>query len=584
MARKINFESMSVDGVRNMRKEVEDFLAHLEDEHRNAGISDEAYNEAKEKNEKKLKEITDTLTNWGVLDSPTETAEAAKAEPAPVAKPESVEQKNAKQAPDARIEPAVVQANRQQPQSTYQEPAAAAAAANAAMQAELIQTKMNAEVEKLKAFIDAVKETGASMDERMQKTTESIGELRSMVFQREGAARETELKIEKIEDEMSAIKPEKITKELEKRDRKSAEQDMILERLDRKSSDTQKIITGIRETLESIGGLENIAGVNKNVAEKLAKFGRAESEMQKLSSKIEKMYIDINKKLEEFTLYKTRQDSMGELLEDLMKSVDTITVNLDSYSAKSDFEKFKGDVLALQESMGRIRTSLDAVIPLVQLKLPDSIKSLREEKEGIETLLSSIADEVKKGRVPRSEYEKAKARNMKRLSEIDEKLKKEWDGFLQALKIKQPQAAETKTPESRPAEAAKQEPKEKTEAKAAEEETVVQENEDKPAEEDEVAEKMQEKKPQEKSAVKKEESEAAVEPDETGPESTDGKKKSSKSMEAETRKAEKPELTEDSGKTEKDRLLEELDDSFRKGMISKEAYERTKKVLEGYEE
>ena len=135
-----------------------------------------------------------------------------------------------------------------------------------------LRSKKSIELEKIKATIDAIKETKRSTDEMIQRMTEGMGELRSMVFQREGLFKDMESKIKRLEDDVSDLKPERIAKEFGKRDKNLQQNQMRLEKLENRTSNVLKILSDIRNLLKSIGGLENIAKVSRSITDKSVKI------------------------------------------------------------------------------------------------------------------------------------------------------------------------------------------------------------------------------------------------------------------------------------------------------------------------
>ena len=52
---------------------------------------------------------------------------------------------------------------------------------------------------------------------------------------------------------------------------------------------------------------------------------------ERLSDRIQKIFIDLNKKLELFIIYKTKQDSLDELSKEMLKTLDALTIKIDHY-------------------------------------------------------------------------------------------------------------------------------------------------------------------------------------------------------------------------------------------------------------
>jgi len=57
---------LSVDDLVKQKEEIEMLLSSLEDEYRNASISDKSYKEVKEKNQKRLDQIKSKLEELGI--------------------------------------------------------------------------------------------------------------------------------------------------------------------------------------------------------------------------------------------------------------------------------------------------------------------------------------------------------------------------------------------------------------------------------------------------------------------------------------------------------------------------------------
>ena len=279
---------LSVDELIKKRDELRAFLQTLEDDYRKSAISEEAYNEAKRKNQKKLDAVISLLADWGIKDEPPKPSEEPSGETPRDTSEEGIKEK------DVSIEEKSV--------------------SSGTVDMGLVEEKIKTETDKLQAMIDAVKETGAAMDDRLQKLTESIGEIRSLVYQRESSIRDIIDRLERLEEEVKLMQPERFEKELSKRDRRATEDEMKIEKLEVKVSEIVKIVDRIRRIMESIGGLENISEVNQKIREHMAEIEGAIKYVKQLSKKIEKMYVDMNKKTEDFILYKSKQDTMSEVI------------------------------------------------------------------------------------------------------------------------------------------------------------------------------------------------------------------------------------------------------------------------------
>jgi hypothetical protein len=511
-------EQLSVDELKAMGAEIKNLLATLEDDYRKANITEKSYNEVKKKNKAKLEKIKEILYNMGITEE-TEPEEektpAATPAPAPDGSPPPTRPAEASQTP-------------QTPSPSMQPD-----------QGGVSEAKFTAEIEKLRMLIDSMKESKSSADDKIMRLTESVGELRSLVYQREGISKDQDLKLQKLMEEVSEIKPEQIAKEFAKRDKTLASHDMKLEKLEFKTEDLIKTLGDIRALLKSIGGLENIATVNKEIAKKISAINEKSKKTERLSNKIEEIFVDLNKKMEDFFLYKAKQETIDELVKELMKSTDSLSIQLKDYVSKQDLESLKEDIASVGNRLGSMKNLMDMIIPIMKLKIPEKIQSLQKEKEDIETLLSSLEDSYRKGKISQEEFKEAKRKNQEKLDSTLRALQEEWKKFEAKEKL--------------------EEEKEDTHASRGKAE--------KKEENSEEARKQE--------AETKKANQKTEEPDKTqaSPKNQPVKEKMAGRQSAAGGKGGGTAETNNS-------MLSELKESFEKGLITREAFEKTKKMLE----
>jgi len=446
-----NYTDMSVDELIEKWRQVKGLLDSLEDDYRKAEISESAYKEAKQKNEKKFKQLTEILAGWGITDDQLQAkapvdgeegsdSESVTSEAKPAADPSVGKASPAQPTNQAPTQPAPAQAP-----PTAAQPAPAAAAAQPAVAApvvavaqppaqpsismETIEAKIDGKTQKLSANIDTLKETNSGMSERMQTINESIGELRSHGSQRESVIKDMQSKLDTIDDEVSAINPQKYSKALEKRDKTAGKQDMRIEKLEMKASDIAKTTGEIRKLLESIGGLENISNVSKDIGKKMNHVTQLYDDMQKLANRIEKIYVQLNKRMEDFAIYKSKQENVEGVVKDIIKSIDAVSVRLDDYVTIPNFDSLKKGISDLEIRINTLQEMIGKVIPVARMKIPQPIRDLQEEKEAIQSINDSLESEYAEGRMAKESYDLVREKNIKKMGSVETALKKEWNRF-----------------------------------------------------------------------------------------------------------------------------------------------------------
>ncbi len=458
-------EVETIDELIAQKEEVNALLSSVEDSYRDATLPDKTYREVKQKNEKKLNEIetklkelakTATPEELEKIKSAEETEEAAgevPAEPAPVepapAEPaapaeetgggapaavtgeqkgradavirlleQQIEQKLRKVIDTANIEMTDKRLKKLEVRLENIERAARDIKGTADTTSKSVGgydkqfTVMKTEVEKVKALVDNVKEAEKIMGEKFQRTTESFAEIRSIVYQREAKSKEEEVLIDKLKDTVSQVDSARILREFTTRDEQMKDVNTRLERMERSVKMSSDSINRIKGLMTDIGSLENIVKASKHVGEKLEKIQEIEERMKKSSSKLDGVYVDMKKKIDDFNDYKVKQDKLTGMSEDMMKNVEDLTRRLADYATKDDIKKTGDELKLVREEVKKVTAS----------NLSPEVAGLQEQKEEINTLLSTLEENFKNKEIGEGEYNKAKESNMLKLSEIEKKL------------------------------------------------------------------------------------------------------------------------------------------------------------------
>lgn len=391
-----SLSDLSVDELTQMRNEIIVLLQTLEDEHRSASISDESYKSTKEANQKKLDKIRPILEEFGIGDNDSKPPEKKK------------EQKPA-------------------PAESAQPQASSGPASNASFDEsrffERIDAKLNGEVEKLKVLIDALKEGGTASEERMQRLTESIGEIRSMMFNTDNSVKSGESKIQFLEENMAELDPRKIEKEFSKRDQSIGVFDLRVEKLERKMRDTTTGVRELQDILTSVGGLHNIADIDHEVTKKLEAVRDSSKEIKRMTERTEKMFLELNKRMDEFFVYRAKQEALDEIVRDVIKSIDSVNTRLENTVNKSYVKDLRDSFKGIEEKISKINSTMSSALPLADLMLPKEMQEMSSERESIKLLMVSLDEEARNKKISNEEYVQAKEANRKKLEELEEKIR-----------------------------------------------------------------------------------------------------------------------------------------------------------------
>lgn len=519
--------------LQKQKEDIEILLSSLEDAYAEAGITEKHYKEVKTKNQKRLKEIESKIKSMERKAGREARKEERKAkgeameERAAEKKPKTVgEMIEAEQGPIPVSEP-VEGEMPAEPAAEISEPAAAPAVGakpgEARFRADEIKNmlsrfmkeikpggievlpkveKMEVRLEKMGAFLDAIRDEKSSRDETIRRLTEEIGEIRSSIGSLDRKISQQEIMVSDISTSITDLKPQRFIKFLRKSDMQLKMHDAKIQRLDDLANIMMKRITTVEEVLKKIGSLEKIADFGRDIAKRLVDIENREKRIGRVSDRIDTIFMELNKRLDEFILYKAKQDTLDELSREMMKAIDDMNTKIEGLAKKEDLEMFRDTVESRISGVGGAGPAVSS----------PEVKKLQEEKEEIESLLTILEEQFKKGEIKKEEYEKTKAINMERLEGIEKKIQEKSQG---PVGVPAP-IEETETPSPQP---------------SAEGKTKPESAEEKPAEKPKIKEKpVVEKKPAKR-------------------------------------------------KSRKEEMLDELEESYRKGEISKKAYEKTKKMI-----
>jgi len=257
--------------------------------------------------------------------------------------------------------------------------------------------------EKLDAQVSALKDIKFQSDERIKELAESVGELRSMLFQRDAEIKANITKVEKLEEMVSEVEPEKITKELHKKDEDLDKIKAETEKLDKISHDLLERIGVVQKLFDNIKSMENLIEVTKEIDNKITKIEQINDDSKRNVGKVEKFYLDMDRKLSQFNVFETRLSKMEDLTKELVEANDNISIQMKNSIKREDLEAMLKDMVHIPES--------------------GNIDELVNQKKEIESLVKNLQDQYKGGIISEGSYNEVVDKNTKILVHLEDKIR-----------------------------------------------------------------------------------------------------------------------------------------------------------------
>lgn len=232
-----------------------------------------------------------------------------------------------------------------------------------------------AEVEKLKASFESFGEIRKSFSDRFTRTSEQIGELRSMINEKDKTIQEVELKAIKSYDLVSTVQPEKMMTLIQKSD---ARIEALKANLEGNESIMARIMDELKETkkkVEFIRGVEEIIKLSEETKKDLLEIKKVESRIALNTDKVDTIYSEMSKRFQKFDLF---DSTLQE-------------IKAQSEQNRNDIQNLKDKVINLAS-----KEDVDKVINKVQ-KYVDALKDLEKKSSMTKDIerLKEILSELK---------------------------------------------------------------------------------------------------------------------------------------------------------------------------------------------
>lgn len=300
------------------------------------------------------------------------------------AQPQTAQAQPAAQASQAGAQPAQTAA---QPQAAFpqqivvQLPSISSSPGKVTVQEEVDLRKLTMDVEKLGAELTSLKDTRTQSDERLQRIAEDVGELRSLFFQREEAFRDTQSTTEKLKSAVEELEPDKFLKALHKNEGELMLAQSKIEKLERISEEAGRQLKDAKAVLENVKGIENLKELLKEINTKSSKVEELHGSIERSTNKVEKLYVEVDRKLGEFNTFKAKLITLDELAKELMKIVDEAKIKLDDTPNKGEFTTLER---GMQEELKKATDSLEGVKQQIVSQLSDIQSKSGEMASGME--------------------------------------------------------------------------------------------------------------------------------------------------------------------------------------------------------
>ena len=270
--------------------------------------------------------------------------------------------------------------------------------------------KMGADVEKLKAQFSTFFEVQKASNERFSRIQEQIGELRSMMIERDKDAQRLEAKATQAVDLVKTVQPDKFLVDLRRMDSKLEALKANLESNENVIKNTINELKAMRDKMAVFSGMEQVIKMNDEVKGELMEIRKLQSTVERHADKVETIFMEMQKKTADFVRFSDVVKDLDKSFKHISADFDSIKVKITDFSTKKelenliakfdDFEKYVGSLVSLLGSKfekleHNVVGSVDKRLEEVN-KLVIGFKSLAEKTPDLDQYFRLIDDEARK--------------------------------------------------------------------------------------------------------------------------------------------------------------------------------------------
>lgn len=249
-----------------------------------------------------------------------------------------------------------------------------------------VSAKISVDVEKLKGQAEANSELRIVNDEKFSRIDEQIGELRSMIIDREKDLGILEVKATKAADLVAEVQPEVLFSEVKKTDIKIESVKGKLESYHELNNTILEELKGLRRVVKTFRGIDDVREMLNDANKDLSSYEKIEGQVESRADKIEDIYNDFLKKFDEFKNFKDQLIDIKEKVKNYENEFNKVKDLDKDILKKSEFNSFS-------EKIHSFINTLEQKLSDVHINV-GFINDLKELVSSLESEMGSIVSEL----------------------------------------------------------------------------------------------------------------------------------------------------------------------------------------------
>ncbi len=276
--------------------------------------------------------------------------------------------------------------------SAYESPVAGAQGEGSSL------TDLSLRLERFGGRVEILEEGRKETEARLSDISEKIGELRSSLIERDRTFSDISVKFERLQDIAQDLEPQKLTRELAKRQQELEQSKAQTE------SNTEKIDSILRkmkdmgEDLEKIRGFKDLVSVAEELDKKVKMVDSLKRDTERVAGKFETRLYEMNEALSRTRSNLEKVNSNEDALRELMRAQDELSLKVENLAKRDELGSSEKK---FEKSFEELRFDMESHISELAnaLKNKEAKQASVADKESLkkmEGLANSLLEENKK--------------------------------------------------------------------------------------------------------------------------------------------------------------------------------------------
>ncbi len=254
-------------------------------------------------------------------------------------------------------------------------------------------------LEKLNGKIDIIDRSRNDMNERLTHLAEEIGELRTMMMERERTFDKVKSQFEIVKETVTDLRPTRLKKTFEKTEIDILENKAKIETLQTLLRALAEESKRFRRLMKKIKSFENLVDISYEMERKIARINEVKNYADIVVAKIENIFSELNEKVSQLENQRERIEKLDELTIEITKMLDEVSVKMSKFVTEKDLKDFKKTLEEDLAKLVKVKTQTVQVTGDQWVKdninqLTSRVSKLKSVVESQNAVINSIIDRL----------------------------------------------------------------------------------------------------------------------------------------------------------------------------------------------